>query len=260
MNRQSRQQVADAFGIDLELLPLLPEVLADIWELGSWPERILELLRDYTDLEPGATVLDLGCGKGAVAVTVARELDFEVHGIDLFLPFLEEARRRAEGANLGDRCRFEAGDIRDAVQNLTGFEVVVLAAVGAGGFGEYSDCLGHLRQTLRPGGYVVIDDGFLVGQAASKRVGYEYYRSHQDTVQQLQSRGDRIVQELQISRSELEECNARNMNLIRLRAGEAARENPELAASLERYVESEEAECRFLENETTAAIWLLQCC
>jgi hypothetical protein len=65
---------------------------------------------------------------------------------------------------------------------------------------------------------------------------------------------------LQISRSELEECNARNMNLIRLRAGEAALENPELAASLERYVESEEAECRFLENETTAAIWLLQCC
>ncbi len=104
----------------------------------------------------------------------------------------------------------------------------------------------------------MIDDGFLKGTTRTRRSGYEYYRSHDDTVLELTSHGDKLVRELRVPRDELEEYNRRNTVLIRNRAKEVARRCPELAEALATYVRSEEAECQFLETETMAAVWLLE--
>ncbi len=37
--------VADAMGVAPELLPLLPDLLADFTALGGWPSEVVELLR-----------------------------------------------------------------------------------------------------------------------------------------------------------------------------------------------------------------------
>ena len=258
--KDQQQQVAEAFGVTPDLVPLLPELLADIWVLGSWPERIVELLREFAALPRVARVVEFGCGKGAVAITVAQELGFRVRGIDLFPPFVEEAEARAESANVADLCRFETGDLRHAVQTLRDFDVAILAGVGAGVLGDYARCVGDMRQTVHRGGYLVIDDGFLNGPAQSSRPGYEYYRSHDDTVLQLTSHGDKIVRELLVPTGELEEYNRRNTVLIRRRAKEVAQRSPELAEALALYVRSEETECQFLESKTKAAVWLLERC
>jgi SAM-dependent methyltransferase len=258
MSLNDQQQVAQAFGVTPELVPLLPELLADIWVLGSWPGRIVELLREFTALPRKAGVVELGCGKGAVAVPVAQELDFRVLGIDLCPPFIEEAEARAASAGVADLCRFQTGDLRDAVQTLAGYDVALLAGVGAGVLGDFARCVGEMRRIVRRGGYLVIDDGFLNEATRSNRPGYEYYRSRDDTVLELTSHGDRLVRELLVPRGELEEYNQRNTDLIRSRTKEIAKRRPELAEALSLYVQSEEAECEFLEARTTPAVWLLE--
>jgi cyclopropane-fatty-acyl-phospholipid synthase len=65
---------------------------------------------------PGLSVLDIGCGWGGLALTLAREYGAKVMGITLSREQLEEARKRAAAENLQDRVSFELVDYR-AVQH-----------------------------------------------------------------------------------------------------------------------------------------------
>ncbi|MFC1543543.1 SAM-dependent methyltransferase [Candidatus Neomarinimicrobiota bacterium] len=97
------KSVAENLEIDERLLPYLPELWADLWALGSFPDLIVEMLKPLG--LPGAetSVLDLGCGKGAVSVTLAKELGFNVVGVDGFRPFLDEAMTLPTYVNSGWR-------------------------------------------------------------------------------------------------------------------------------------------------------------
>jgi len=256
MHSDSEREIAAAFGIESHLLPVLPELLTDIWALGSWPEKIVELLRSATGLRQGASVVDLGCGKGAVAIPIARDLSLRVNGIDLFPPFLAEARARAESAGVSGLCHFEVGDWRQALRKGEQYDVAILAAVGA--IGDYGQTIRETGRIVCPGGVLVIDDGFLDSDAKPTPPGYEYYRSHGETIRLLTSHGDRLMAEHLVPAEEMKECNRINNESIRRRAAGLADRHPELTEALERYVHSELEECAFLESRTTAAIWLLE--
>ena len=76
------EDVAEYFEVSPELLPYIPELLADLWALGSSPETVVEWVRSL-ELPPETTgVLDLGCGKGAVSIALAKEFNFRIFGID----------------------------------------------------------------------------------------------------------------------------------------------------------------------------------
>jgi cyclopropane-fatty-acyl-phospholipid synthase len=63
-------------------------------------------------LEPGQTVLDIGCGWGGLALTIARVERVKVLGITLSTEQLQIAQRRAIESNLQDYVRFELCDYR----------------------------------------------------------------------------------------------------------------------------------------------------
>ncbi len=64
-------------------------------------------------LQPGQKVLDIGCGWGGLALTLAREAEVEVTGITLSEEQLRVAQRRAEEAQLSHRVRFQLADYRE---------------------------------------------------------------------------------------------------------------------------------------------------
>jgi cyclopropane-fatty-acyl-phospholipid synthase len=64
-------------------------------------------------LRPGQKVLDIGCGWGGMALSLARAAEVEVDGITLSTEQLSTARWRAETAGLADRARFSLTDYRD---------------------------------------------------------------------------------------------------------------------------------------------------
>lgn len=65
-------------------------------------------------LDEGQRVLDIGCGWGGLALSLAREGAGQVTGITLSSEQLEVARQRAAEAGLDHRVRFEFRDYRDA--------------------------------------------------------------------------------------------------------------------------------------------------
>ena len=116
MGETEEKLVASLTGETAELLPFLPYLLQDFWELGSEPEVMVGLVGKHVDLSEDTRVLDLACGKGAVSVRLAQKLGVKVKGIDLLPAFLEEARQKAEEFQVGDLCEFVLGDSNEAVK------------------------------------------------------------------------------------------------------------------------------------------------
>lgn len=117
--------------------------------------RATESLIDLLALEPGAAVLDLGCGPGRYALEFARR-GYRVTGVDRTPSYLKEARDRAAGEGLevefveGDMRTFGASAAYDLVLNMATF----------GYFEDHEENLLVLRRTqdvLKPGGATVIE-------------------------------------------------------------------------------------------------------
>jgi len=66
-------------------------------------------------LRPGQTVLDIGCGWGGLALSLARDADCQVTAVTLSEQQLHIARRRAEEAQLSHKIRFLLCDYREIV-------------------------------------------------------------------------------------------------------------------------------------------------
>jgi len=67
---------------------------------------------------PGLTVLDIGCGWGGLALTLAQEYGSQVTGITLSAEQLAVARVRAEQAGLSDQVQFTGADYRALSQRF----------------------------------------------------------------------------------------------------------------------------------------------
>ncbi len=116
-----------------------------------------KLLLDRPDL----TVLDIGCGWGGLALTLARDYGARVTGITLSTEQLAGARARAAAAGLSDRVGFELLDYRaidrcyDRIVSVGMFE-----HVGVGHFAAY---FGKIRDCLAEDGVALVHS---IGRAA----------------------------------------------------------------------------------------------
>jgi cyclopropane-fatty-acyl-phospholipid synthase len=103
---------------------------------------------------PGLRVLDIGCGWGGMALTLARDYGADVTGITLSQEQLQEARSRASAEGLSDRVRFEMLDYR-AVQG-TFDRVVSVGMFEHVGVGHYQTFFDTVSRVLAPDGVALI--------------------------------------------------------------------------------------------------------
>lgn len=66
-------------------------------------------LIDFAGIRAGLTVLDVGCGIGGPARTLAAEFNCQVIGVDLTHEFIRAARLLTEKLSMSARCAFEQG-------------------------------------------------------------------------------------------------------------------------------------------------------
>lgn len=201
--------------------------------------------------------MDLGCGKGAVAITLAREFGFQALGVDFFEPFIQEARERAQEMGVASRCQFVCADMRDALGEARDFDVVIYASIG-GVLGKFDQCVAKLRRCVHPGGYMLIDDGFLADPEKVESPWYEHCATHQETLRRLTANGDILLREVIIPTDDVKALNRKSTELIRRRVEKLAKLHPEAADSLFWYVEKQERESEIMETAVTSAVWLLQ--
>ena len=107
--------------------------------------------------EPAARVADLGCGTGWSSIAIALAYPMaRVHGIDLDLASIEDARRNAETNGVADRVTFESRDAADP--RLAGLYDVVTAFETIHDMSHPVDGLRAMRSLARPGAHVVVMD------------------------------------------------------------------------------------------------------
>ncbi|APX10775.1 SAM-dependent methyltransferase [Tateyamaria omphalii] len=105
-------------------------------------------------LEPGMRVLDIGCGWGGMALTLARDYGCQVTGITLSENQLATARKRAEDAGLSEQIEFRLQDYRHIAGTFDRIvSVGMLEHVGVPNFNTY---FGRLAELLDPDGVALI--------------------------------------------------------------------------------------------------------
>jgi cyclopropane-fatty-acyl-phospholipid synthase len=103
---------------------------------------------------PGLSVLDIGCGWGGMALTLARDHGAQVTGITLSKEQLAEARSRAAAEGLSDRVSFELLDYRamdrrfDRIVSVGMFEHV--------GVVHYREFFDTVARCLHPDGVALL--------------------------------------------------------------------------------------------------------
>jgi cyclopropane fatty-acyl-phospholipid synthase-like methyltransferase len=113
---------------------------------------LTESLMEVMTIEPGMKVLDLGCGKAASSIFLAREFGAQVWATDLWIP-ADENRQRIEEAGLTELITavhaeahtlpFEAGFF-DAIVSFDAYQY----------FGTADLYLGYVLDVLKPGGQI----------------------------------------------------------------------------------------------------------
>jgi cyclopropane fatty-acyl-phospholipid synthase-like methyltransferase len=256
MDERQQQELAEAFDATPDLLPFIPELMADLWALGSSVGVIVELIRPLGLPAKMTRIVDLGCGKGAVALTLAKELGFQALGVDFFEPFVQEARERAEAMGIASRCQLICGDIRTTLSEVRDYDVVIYSSVGV--LGRLDECVAKLAQCVHSGGYMLIGNAFLTDPGKVESPWYEHCATHEETLSWLTAHGDALLREVIISTEEVKALNCEYTELMRRRAEKLAKLHPKVADSLYGYVEKQERESEIMERTVTSAVWLLQ--
>ncbi len=250
--RSDDEMIAYALETHSALLPYIPELLSDLEELGGNASLIASVLAEM-NLPESATVVDLGCGKGAVAVEVAQSLHFKVSGIDLFKPFIESCIELAEKRGVSELCQFIHCDIMKSQSKIEPADVAIFAALGDV-LGPLDKTVSIIRQFVKPGGYMVVSDGYIKAGGSAEFPGFEQYAGRSVMVRRLTACGDTLIREL--IDEDLSDKGEGEMIAARARAIAARR--PESAVDLLNYAEMQTAEYEYLDETFASAIWVLK--
>lgn len=103
---------------------------------------------------PGLQVLDIGCGWGGMALTLARDYGAHVTGITLSREQLEVSRQRASEAGLDNRVKFELRDYRKSQQTYD--RIVSVGMFEHVGINHYDAFFQTVARNLNPDGVALI--------------------------------------------------------------------------------------------------------
>ena len=161
MRRNSRRSIAHHYDVSNAFyrLWLDPEMVYSCAYYRSETSSLAEAQRDKLDylcrklrLRPGQSLLDIGCGWGALALWAARHYGVRVHGITLSEEQFRLARMRVREAGLEDRVRIDLLDYRDLPEDASYDRVVSVGMFEHVGVRNFPRYFGTVRRVLRPGG------------------------------------------------------------------------------------------------------------
>jgi cyclopropane fatty-acyl-phospholipid synthase-like methyltransferase len=123
-------------------------------------EEDVEEMIEALELEPGAHVLDLGCGKAEVLIRIVeRYPDVRATGLDRSTAVLAEARRQAEERVPEARVALLEQDVREYAPEPGSFDVVVSTG-GISFRGGVGGSLAVLSGFVAPGGKLLFGEGY----------------------------------------------------------------------------------------------------
>lgn len=125
--------------------------------------KFLHMMGEYLEgmgIDGAGTVLDVGCGTGVVARTVARRPAFKGHvtGIDLSPSLIHAAQRLARSEGLAAKVDFRAGDSQSLKLPDAAFDAVIAHTL-ISHVDDPQAVIEELARVVKPGGMIGIFDG-----------------------------------------------------------------------------------------------------
>jgi SAM-dependent methyltransferase len=248
-------EVARSVDATPDLIPVLGALFADLDALGSTPRRLVSLVASSSVLrvsEPGLSVLDLACGKGVVAVEMARRLGAKVTGVDGCREFLDRGRALGELEGVQARCRWVEADVRRYAKRCrVRYDVAMMI-----GLFPLAEAALMLRRLTRPGGLYIVDDAVLdprhpdadefahVPDAAACRAFIE-------------GLGDRVERRVLLPRAAMTSQNRAILSRLESAARRVAKSRPEVRRSLRAFLRRQREASGILEGPLRPTIWVI---
>ncbi len=116
-----------------------------------WRKKLVRLLAPSKPL----SILDVACGTGDLALSLARLRPQRIVGIDISEKMLEIGRQKISRKGQEPVIRLQLGDAEHIPFPDNTFDAVTVA-FGVRNFDDFGLGLSEMRRVLRPGGYVLI--------------------------------------------------------------------------------------------------------
>lgn len=135
------------------------DVLVRMILLGGGEEKLRESIVKLAKIQPGASVLDVGCGTGTLAITAKRisPATVKVYGTDAAPEMIEKAREKA--ANAGLQVDFQPGLVEAIHFPDASLDVVLSSFMLHHLPGELKQrAFAEIYRVLKPGGRLLVVD------------------------------------------------------------------------------------------------------
>ena len=148
-----------------------------VWLMTLGRERVYrERFVDLAHLEPGESVLDVGCGTGTLAIVSKQRVGptGAVHGLDASLAMIDRAREKAKKA--GVEVFFKQGVVEALPFSDAHFDAVLSTLMLHHLPRKLREqCAREVRRVLKPGGRVLVVD---FRESGRKRKGFLGHFQH----------------------------------------------------------------------------------
>jgi SAM-dependent methyltransferase len=243
--------VAASLDAPRALGPHLATLFEGLVALGSMPGVTARLLQG-AGIRRRHRVLDLACGKGAVAVELAARTGCRVVGLDAYEPFIAAADALAARRGVAERCTFRFADIRALGRPARLFDAALMVGL------DPLECAApRLRALVRIGGLYVIDDCHRNPRhPAAHRFTTLPTRSERHAF--IGSLGDRVVAVHVPSPSAIRRSHERLSRVLSGRAAILARERPALRPHLREFLGRHRDAGAILSGPLRPAVWVVR--
>jgi SAM-dependent methyltransferase len=240
-------------GTSRDIYPFLFYILQDLWEIGSDPRVIAELVRKHCNNYSALKILDLGCGKGAVSVYLAKEFGCLCTGIDAFGDFIEVAVAKAYEYGVAGNCRFEVGDIRMGISHPEKYDVIILGAIGPV-LGTYFDTMEFLKELISNNGIIIIDDCYIddhpdLIQTCIKK---------SEILEEIRITGMKLIDEALPEKGEIKDSNDFIFENIKNRCNELKGLYPDKSFLFDDYIRNQKEENDILEDKVISSVMVFK--